>query len=178
MKFKLLIWLIGLLLTVWICSCSTRKTDLSIERNKSKQESELKIDLKEAIIDKSINEKLTSDNGYTIVIKEYFGQLTDNSHLSVNQPIFRETTFTKSDKKTSEKEFKNLTSNKAVQAKQNEKQVNVSKIKKKPVEVKGFGFGKVIGVTLIVVAGLIALYVIWKQKKAKSLIPLEVFQSQ
>jgi len=172
MKFKLLIWLIGLLLTVWVCSCSTRKTDLSIERAKSKQESELKIDLKEAIVDKSIIEKLTSDNGYTIVIKEYFGQLTDNSHISGNHPIFRETTFTKADKKTSEKEVKDLTSNKAVQAKQKEKQVNVSKDKKKPVEVSGFGFGKVIGVTLIAIAGLIAVYAIWKQKKAKSVLPV------
>jgi len=170
MKFKLLIWLIGLLLTVWICSCSTRKTDLSIERAKSKQESELKIDLKEATVDKSIIEKLTSDNGYTIVIKEYFGQLTDSLHLSDNHPIFRKTTFTKSDKKTSEKEAKDLTSNKTLQAKQNEKQTNISKDKTKAVEVTGFGFGKVIGVTLIVVAGLIALYFIWKQKKKASLI--------
>ena len=104
-----------------ISCCSTRKTNLELSKTKTSQESELNIDLKEAVLDKGIIEKLTSDDSYTIVIKEYFGQLPDNSSLSANNPIFRETTISKTDKKTSEKENKDLSLNKALQGTEKEK---------------------------------------------------------
>lgn len=148
-----------------ISCCSTRKTNLEISKTKTSQESELKIDLKEAVLDKGIIEKLTSDNSYTIVIKEYFGQLPDNSNLSVNNPIFRETTISKTDKKTSEKENKDLKQNKAIQGTEKKKDASISKIKKKPTVRSGVGTGKVIGVSILLIVFGLALWFIRKQMK-------------
>lgn len=148
-----------------VSCCSTRKTNLELSKTKTSQESELKIDLKEAVLDKGIIEKLTSDNSYTIVIKEYFGQLPDNSQLSANNPIFRETTISKTDKKTSEKENKDLSLNKALQGTEKKKDASESKIKKKPTVRSGVGTGKVIGVVFIVCVVGAALFFAIRQVK-------------
>lgn len=148
-----------------VSCCSTRKTNLELSKTKTSQESELKIDAKEAVLDKGIIEKLTSDNSYTIVIKEYFGQLPDNSNLSANNPIFRETTISKTDKKTSEKENKDLSSNKAIQGTEKKKDASVSKIKNKQVERTGISSGKIIGVTFIVCVVGAALFFAIRQVK-------------
>lgn len=165
MKFKYIIWLIALIITAIICSCSTRKTNLELNKSKTSNESELKIDAKEAVLDKGIIEKLTSDNSYTIVIKEYFGQLTDSCTLSGNKPIFRETTISKTDKKTSEKENKDLSSNKALQGTEKKKDTSVLKNKNKQVERTGISSGKIIGVSILLAAFGLAFWFIRKQMK-------------
>ena len=146
-----------------ISCCSTRKTNLELSKTKTSQESELNIDLKEAVLDKGIIEKLTSDDSYTIVIKEYFGQLPDNSSLSANNPIFRETTISKTDKKTSEKENKDLSLNKALQGTEKEKDKGGSKIKNKQVERSGVSTGKVIGVSILLIVFGLAFWFIKRQ---------------
>lgn len=155
----------GIVLLITFCSCSSRKTNLELSKTKTSQESELKIDAKEAVLDKGIIEKITSDNSYTIVIKEYFGKLPDNSQLSANNPIFRETTISKTDKKTSEKENKDLSSNKALQGTEKKKDTGASKIKNKQVERTGISTGKVIGVSILLIVFGLAFWFIRKQMR-------------
>lgn len=152
------------------CSCSTRKKNTELIKDNSSSSSEAKVNLTESITDKGTIEKLFEENNWTITVKEIFGQLPDNSNLSGNYPISKETTYTKTSKKSIEKEQKHLTSNKALQSTEKKKEVSSYLGKKKTTEKTGVGTGKVIGITIIVAFSLMAIWAIKRQLRVKNLL--------
>lgn len=161
MKFKATLWILALLITWALCSCSTRKKETELTKEKSSHSSDLKIDLNEDLIDKSTFESWVKDHSQSIKVIEYY-------HIdpSGKLPYKRETEIYKADKSEVKKEFKDLTQNKALQATEKKNDTSSRILKNKQTEKAGVSTGKVLGVSLILIVTLAALYLIKGQIKS------------
>lgn len=173
MKFKATLWILALLITWAVClsSCSKRVTESNKSKEKTSQSSELEVDLKEVSTDKGQTQRFIEENIESITVLEYFGLDT-----SGKKPVWKETTYSKSAKKSTETEQKNLTQNKALQAKEKKNDTTTSVQKNKTTERKGMSaIGYFIaGVVLAVIAvGWIVVQRVKKARKIKEALLLQ-----
>jgi len=166
MKFKATLWILAFLITWAVClaSCSKRITESNRTKEQTSQSSELKVDLKESSTDKGQTETFIEENIESIRVLEYFGLDT-----SGKKPVWKETTYSKTDKKSTEKEQKDLTQNKDLQAKEKQKDTTTSIKKDKATERKGMSLGGYIGAGIVLILIAFGLIVYQKIKKARKI---------
>ena len=163
--------LAALALSFSLTSCASKKKSLDVTKESIDQKSQVHLDQKEKVTDKTFTETKIDSNSWQKVVEEWFQVDTTNK----SQPVHRKTTYTQVAKSTQAKRSNNVITSR--QLKKDSTGSVKATVKHKVQQKEVTPSTKTYAILVLVVAVVISIVAIIlqrKAKKAKALLNAEV----